>query len=150
MNSYFYRPQRSCGQGNVCHSIHGGGGGSASVHTGIPPSSRDQTPFPSGTPPLPHTHPSGTHTPTGTLSPCTHSLAPPPGTTPAPPSRGSRPWHTVKERPTGMHSCSTLFLRAICPRSFTYDSVGIFCFYLFSYGSSFQKLRYYTSNCYSF
>ena len=36
----FYRPQRSCGQGNiftqVCHSVHRGGG-SASVHAGIPP-----------------------------------------------------------------------------------------------------------------
>ena len=34
-----YRPQRSCGQGNiftpVCHSVHRGG--SASMHAGIPP-----------------------------------------------------------------------------------------------------------------
>ena len=37
-----YRPQRSCGQGNiftpVCHSVHRGG--SASVHVGIPPPPR--------------------------------------------------------------------------------------------------------------
>ena len=35
-----YRPQRSCGQGNVftrvCHSVHRGVGVSASVHAGIP------------------------------------------------------------------------------------------------------------------
>ena len=40
-----YRPQRSCGQGNiftpVCHSVHRGG--SASMHAGIPPP-LDQTP----------------------------------------------------------------------------------------------------------
>ena len=40
--NYFYRPQRSCGQGNifapVCHSIHNvaGGGVSASVLAGMP------------------------------------------------------------------------------------------------------------------
>ena len=57
-----YRPQRSCGQGNVftrvCHSVHIGG--SASVHAGIPPPGPDplwHTP--------PGTHPSDTlwHTP---------------------------------------------------------------------------------------
>ena len=42
----FYRPQRSCGQGNiftpVCHSVHGGV--SASVHAGIPHPPSEQTP----------------------------------------------------------------------------------------------------------
>ena len=41
---YIYRPQRSCGQGNiftpVCHSVHRAW--SASVHAGIPP--LEQTP----------------------------------------------------------------------------------------------------------
>ena len=41
-----YRPQRSCGQGNifapVCHSVHRGV--SASVHAGIPPPSGADTP----------------------------------------------------------------------------------------------------------
>ena len=52
-----YRPQRSCGQGNiftcVCHSFCSQGGrGSASVHAGIPPPRIRQTP-PEQTPP-PH------------------------------------------------------------------------------------------------
>ena len=49
-----YRPQRSCGQGYIfctCLSLcHGGGGGSASVHAGIPPL-REQTPPPGSRPP---------------------------------------------------------------------------------------------------
>ena len=49
----YYRPQRSCGQGNiftpVCHSVHRGV--SASVHAGIPPP--DQTPGTRYTPPGP-------------------------------------------------------------------------------------------------
>ena len=52
----YYRPQRSCGQGNiftlVCHSFCSqGAGGSASVHAGIPPPPREQTPPPDQTPP---------------------------------------------------------------------------------------------------
>ena len=66
-----YRPQRSCGQGNiftpVCHSVHRGG--SASVHAGIPTPARKQTP-PAKETPL------GADTPTG-----------------------SRLRHTVNERP---------------------------------------------------
>ena len=50
---FFYRPQRSCDQGNifapVCHSVHGGGG-STSVHAGIPPPQK-QTPPRSRHPP---------------------------------------------------------------------------------------------------
>ena len=54
---YFYRPQRSCGQGNiftpVCHSVHSGGGrgGYASVHAGIPPPRTRQTPPDQADPP---------------------------------------------------------------------------------------------------
>ena len=49
-----YWPQRSCGQGNiftpVCHSVHGGGGSSASVQAGIPPPPGADTPLGPGTP----------------------------------------------------------------------------------------------------
>ena len=70
---HFYRPQRSCGQGNiftpVCHSVHGGGG-SASVHAGIPPLPMgpdpppDQTPLPGKQTPAYGLRATGTH-PTG-------------------------------------------------------------------------------------
>ena len=62
----FYRPQRSCGQGNiftpVCHSVHRGGGVSASVHPGIPHPPGADTPgeqIPPGadTPPRSRHHP---------------------------------------------------------------------------------------------
>ena len=50
---HFYQPQRSCGQGNiftpVCHSFCSQGGGSVSVHVGIPPP-------PPSRPPLEPTH----------------------------------------------------------------------------------------------
>ena len=46
MFNCFYLPQRSCGQGyvftRVCNSVHGGG--SASVHAGIPPPGADIPP----------------------------------------------------------------------------------------------------------
>ena len=74
----YYRPQRSCGQGNifapVCHSVHRGVCLSACWD---PPGS---------TPPE---APPGKHTP--------------PGSTPPP--TGSRLRHTVNERPVRMHSC---------------------------------------------
>ena len=58
-----YRPQRSCGQGNiitpVCHSVHRGV--SASVHAGIPHPSRADTP-PEQTP-LPRAHTPGSRPP---------------------------------------------------------------------------------------
>ena len=55
----FYRPQRSCGQGNiftpVCHSFCSQGGrGSASVHAGIPPP-QEETPQTRQNPPGPDT-----------------------------------------------------------------------------------------------
>ena len=70
-----YRPQRSCGQGNiftpVCHSVHRGV--SASVQAGIPPPSK---------------HPPRADNPPGVDTP-------PPEQTPP----GSRLRHTVNERP---------------------------------------------------
>ena len=67
----YYRPQRSCGQGNiftpVCHSFCSQGGrGSASVHAGIPNPPPPDHP-PGTTPPQDHTPrdypPGNTHTP---------------------------------------------------------------------------------------
>ena len=50
---HFYRPQRSCGQGNiftpVCHSVHRGG--SASVHAAMPPPTKETPPSCQGDPP---------------------------------------------------------------------------------------------------
>ena len=103
---HFYRPQRSCGQGNiftpVCNSVHRGG--SASVHAGIPhpsPQTRppqDQTP-PEQTPPWEQTHP-----PTRPPGPDTPLEQTPLGAdTPPreqkPPPQGSRLQHTVYEQP---------------------------------------------------
>ena len=63
-----YRPQRSCGQGNiftpVCHSVHRGV--SASVHAGIPP---PQSRPPRSSPPRADTPPSEPGTPPGTRHP---------------------------------------------------------------------------------
>ena len=54
MYSCYYRPQRSCGQGNiftpVCHSVHRGG--SASMHAGIPTPPDQVDPPGPGRPPL--------------------------------------------------------------------------------------------------
>ena len=64
----FFRPQRSCGQGNiftpVCHSVHRGG--SASVHAGMPTPRPDPPEQTHNTPQTRH-HPPGTrHHPPGT------------------------------------------------------------------------------------
>ena len=90
----FYRPQRSCGQGNifapVCHSVHRVVV-SASVHAGIPPweqTPQEQTPL-EQTPPRP---------PRADAPP--REQRPPRADTPQ--SRhpsGSRFRHTVNERP---------------------------------------------------
>ena len=84
----FYRPQRSCGQGNifvpVCHSVQGGV--SVSVHAGIP-LPQEETPTPPGadTPqeqtPWEQTPPQSRHPPEADTPP------------------GSRLQHTVNERP---------------------------------------------------
>ena len=78
---HIYRPQRSCGQGNiftpVCHSVHRGGG-SASMHAGIP------------TPPDQADPPDQSDPPPGELTP----------------AYGIRAAGT---HPTGMHSCRTCY-----------------------------------------
>ena len=86
-NFHIYRPQRSCGQGNiftpVCHSVHRGVCLSVCWDT-TPPPPRADTPRWSRTPLLPEQNP------------------PPPGAdTPRSrhPSPGSRLQHTVYERP---------------------------------------------------
>ena len=82
MSIYLYRPQRSCGQGNiftpVCHSVHRGG--SASVHAGIPP-------------PLNQADPPRTR-----QTPPQDQADTPPDQADAPPRPG-RLQHTVYERP---------------------------------------------------
>ena len=106
----FYRPQRSCGQGNiftpVCHSFCSQGGrGSASVHAGISP--WEQTPPQEQTPPrtrppqeqtpLDQTPPGSRHPPGPDTTP-PDQTPPHPDQTPPPPP-GSRLQHTVYERP---------------------------------------------------
>ena len=94
---FHYRPQRSCGQGNiftpVCHSVHRGEG-SASVHAGIPTprsrhSPRADTP-PEQTPPQSRHHPPRPDPPQSRHPRSRH----PPGLDPP----GSRLQHTVYER----------------------------------------------------
>ena len=117
---HFYRPQRSCGQGNiftpVCHSFcsQGGRRESAAVHAGIPPLPPDQ----------PHHHPPpGPGTPSQTRHPHPHGPAtppPPPGPgtpcpgpgtpqdQPPPPPGKLTPAYGLRAagtHPTGMHSC---------------------------------------------
>ena len=88
-----YRPQRSCGQGNiftpVCHSVHRGV--SASVTTPPRETPREQTPPPGADTPQERTPPRSRHPP-GADTPQKH---PPWEATPP----GSRLRHTVNERP---------------------------------------------------
>ena len=106
-SSYFYRLQRSCGQGNiftpVCHSFCSQGGrGSASVHAGIPhpPPPRSRHPSP-GTRHPRSRHPPRTRHPLEQTPTREHTPPPweqtPPDQTPPPP--GSRLRHTVYKRP---------------------------------------------------
>ena len=80
-NLYYYRPQRSCGQGNiftpVCHSFCSQGGGSASVHAGMPP-----PPRPPGAAPLEQTPPGSRPPPEQTPRPDPPDQTPPPGADP--------------------------------------------------------------------
>ena len=102
--SLYYRPQQSCGQGNifppVCHSVHGGGV-SASVHAGIPhPPSRH--PLGAGTP-LEQTPPQNRHP--------SWELAPPWSSTPweqTPPGADTPPEQTppLREADSGIRSMS--------------------------------------------
>ena len=90
---HYYRPQRSCGQGNiftpVCHSVHREG--SASVHAGIPTPPRTRSPQ-SRHPSPGNRHPPGT---TPLQTPQDHTHTPPGADTPP----RSRLQHTIYERP---------------------------------------------------
>ena len=81
-NLNFYRPQRSCGQGNVFTGVclSTGGRVSASVHAGIPPPRTRQIP---------------------------PDQADPPGTRQTPPGKQTPAYglRVAGTHPTGMHSC---------------------------------------------
>ena len=93
---YYYRPQRSCGQGNtftpVCHSFCSQGGVCLSACWDTTPPGPDQT-IPEQTPPRDQTPPEQTP-PCNQTPPGRH---PPPRGADIPP--GSRLQHTVYERP---------------------------------------------------
>ena len=99
---YNYRPQQSCGQGNiftpVCHSVHRGV--SASVHAGIPSPGSRHPPLGADTPPGTDTSPQSRHPP--------RSRHPP----------GSRLRHTVNDRPVRiLLECilvEPIFYRRLC------------------------------------
>ena len=98
---HFYRPQRSCGQGNiftpVCHSVHRGGGVVVVSHKALRQTPPDQAHCPhldqAHHPPGPGTPPSRTRH-TTPLDQAHHH----PPTRHSPP-RWSRLRHTVYERP---------------------------------------------------
>ena len=118
--THFYRPQRSCGQGNVFTGVclSTGGRGSASVHAGMP--------YPSPPGPGRHTPPGPGRPPRDLADPPQDQAdpprdqadPPPPGTwqtTPPPgkqtPAYGLRAAGT---HPTGMHSCLCLCYHGRC------------------------------------
>ena len=116
-----YRPQRSCGQGNIfapfCHSVHKGGGCLPQCMLGYPPGADtpweqtppqadtpwEQTPPPGADTPLRADTPGSRHTPTGADSP----------------PRADTPWEqtpaygqwAANTHPTGMHSCWPFHLK---------------------------------------
>ena len=123
----YYRPQRSCGQGNVftgvCLSTGGDGGRvSASVHAGMP-DPRDQADTPPGTRQTPpgtrqtppdQADPSGPGRPPRTRQTPPNQADPPrPGRppwtrqTPPPPGKQTPAYglRAAGTHPTGMHSC---------------------------------------------
>ena len=90
----YYRPQRSCGQGNiftpVCHSFCSRGG-SASVHAGIPPP-LDQADLPRpGRPPGTRQTPQGADPPRTRQTPLTRQTPPRPCRPPHPPYKADTP-----------------------------------------------------------
>ena len=104
IRSFYYRPQRSCGQGNVftgvCLSTGGGGGEgvclSACWDTRLP-SPRDQADPPPGpgiSPPGPGRHPPGTR-----------QTPPRPGRHPPGKQTAAYGLRAAGTHPTGMHSC---------------------------------------------
>ena len=123
---YFYRPQRSCGQGNVftgeCLSTGGEGVCLSACWDAIPPlPARETPPGPGRPPPVPGRHPPGPGRPPRDQAdppqdqadpprpgrpPRTRKTpwdqADPPGPGRHPPPPGSRLQHTVYERPVRM------------------------------------------------
>ena len=102
----YYRPQRSCGQGNiftpVCHSVHRGGGG------GIPQGTEADPPDQAHPPPRTRHHPPDqTHHPPGPGTPprTRHNTTPP--QTRHPPGKQTPAYglRAAGTHPTGMHSC---------------------------------------------
>ena len=128
---HLYRPQRSCGQGNiftpVCHSVHRGGVCLSACWDTTPPRSRH--PLGADTPPASrHTPPGSRHTPLEQTPPWEQTpqeqtpteQTPPFGQTPPPPRADTPPEQTLPPpreqtpaygqreagtHPTGMHSC---------------------------------------------
>ena len=113
---FYYRPQRSCGQGyvftRVCDSVHRGGLRAEPPRQGEPPwdqadTPQDQadTPWTRQTPPLgpgrQHPPGPGRHHPPGTrqTTPPRTRQTPPPGPGRPPPLPGRRLQHMVNERP---------------------------------------------------
>ena len=103
--SFYYRPQRSCGQGyvftRVCDSVHRGGlrAGRAHPDQGEPPRTRENPPPDQGEPPRTRENPPGPgRTPLDQGEPPPDQGKPPrPG--PGRPPPGSRLQNTVYERP---------------------------------------------------
>ena len=100
---HFYRPQRSCGQGNVFTGVclSTGGRVSASVHAGMPDPPRWRPPWMENPPPDGEPHPPGWRAPPDGEPPWDgepppHGWRTPPMENPPP---GSRLQHTVYERP---------------------------------------------------
>ena len=108
---HIYRPQRSCGQGNiftpVCHSFCSQGWGSASVHAGIPTPLGADPPGP-GRPPREQTHPPGPGRPPWEQ---THHPPPPrPGRPPKRQKHPPRPLPTPREADSSIRSTSGRYL----------------------------------------
>ena len=123
--NFYYRPQRSCGQGNVFTGVclsTGEGRVSASVHAGMPdppdqantPQTRQTPPQIRQTPPGPGRHPPdqadppgpGRHPPRPGRSPQARQTTPPgPGRHPPGKQTPAYGLRAAGTHPTGMHSC---------------------------------------------
>ena len=138
----FYRPQRSCGQGNiftpVCHSVHRGVSSRENSPAREPPrSARENPPCLPGrtpprtrqtTPPLDQAdHPPGPGRPPlpGPGRPPGLARPPPPPTrgTPIPPGKQTSAYgqRAAGTHPTGMHSCKLLCILCL---QMIYDGEG--------------------------
>ena len=113
--TYYYRPQRSCGQGDiftpVCHSVHRGvpglGGWYPTRHWGRPPRPGTHPPGPDTPPPRPNTPPPQTRHPPrpDTLPPSPWTRHTPPDQTPPGKQTPTYGIRVAGTHPTGMHSC---------------------------------------------